>query len=187
MNTRTFWLGLVVTLLSSAAHAQEEPVEYAPHLRFAIGAVGGGGPTINGTDGSIAFGLWGQVGVQVNRSIAVYYQGHQMVGLYAGFAAFSFNEVMVDWTIKDVLQLGIGPSLDVISSDQCFLTCGPNSKTTIVAFGADLRVGVALGWKKRFHRVGFMAGVDLHPTFYDAGTTTAVSMPVLITLGGGFY
>ena len=98
---------------------------------------------------------------------------------------FVFNEIMGDVTIGDVLQLGVGPSIDVIT------TCdaGYNPSCSKADFGLDARVGVAFGHRQGWQRSGFMLGVDLHPTFVgtDSKGDTSIATAVLLTLGGGFY
>lgn len=156
-----------------------------PRLRLAFGGTGGVyiGDNLGG-----AGGLWGQAGVQINRLIAVYYQTHAMLGLVgarsggadsAFFGGIWLNEVMVDFTIQDVFQVGIGPAYDVFSVNSF----------TEGFFGADLRLGVALGNRNAWRRGGFFLGVDIHPTFITDSTfpTSSVATSVLLTLGGGLY
>ena len=128
--------------------------------------------------------------MQINRLIAVYYQTHAMLGVVgakgsacgtdcAFFGGIWLNEVMIDFTIQDVLQLGIGPSFDLFSIDN-FTEGFP---------GVDARVGVALGGRNPWRRSGFFLGVDVHPTFITDSTfpTSAVATSILLTLGGGWY
>jgi hypothetical protein len=157
-----------------------------PRLRLAFGATGG--PYIGDNFGG-AGGFWAQGGVQINRLIAVYYQTHAMlgaVGAKAGcgldcsfFGGIWLNEVMIDFTIQDVLQLGIGPSFDIFSVNN-FTEGFP---------GVDARIGVALGGRNEWRRSGFFLGVDVHPTFITDSTfpTSAVATAILLTLGGGWY
>ena len=157
-----------------------------PHLRWAIGATGG--PYIGGNVGG-AGGLWGQLGVQINQLIGVYYQTHAMIGavglknssdVYDLFVGGIWNnEVMVDFTFADVFQVGVGPSFDVFSVNNF----------SEGFFGLDARIGVGLGRRIWGHRSGFMLGVDVHPTFVtDAGfPSTPVLTSVLLTLGGGWW
>lgn len=160
-----------------------------PRLRLAFGATGG--PYIGGNVGG-AGGFWGQAGVQVNRLIAVYYQTHAMIGavgqrtntggadvydLFVG--GIWLNEAIIDFTIHDVFQVGVGPSFDVFSVNNF----------TEGFVGVDARIGVALGRIGPWRRNGFMLGVDIHPTFITDGAfpTTPVITAVLLTLGGGWY
>ncbi len=154
-----------------------------PHVRWAIGATGG--PYIGANIGG-AGGLWGQLGVQINPLLGVYYQTHAMIGGVGDRAGNSIfiggiwnNEVMVDFTFADVFQVGVGPSYDVFSVNSF----------TEGFFGIDGRIGVAFGQRRWGHRSGFMLGVDIHPTFItDSGfPTTSVITSVLLTLGGGWY
>jgi len=160
-----------------------------PRLRLAFGATGG--PFIGGNIGG-AGGLWGQAGVQINRLLAVYYQTHAMIGAVGArtssgaadvydtfFGGIWNNEVMVDFTFRDVFQVGIGPSFDIFSVNNF----------TEGFVGADARVGVALGRVGPWNRHGFFLGVDIHPTFITDSTfpTTSVITSVLLTLGGGWY
>jgi hypothetical protein len=163
-----------------------------PRLRLAFGVTGG--PYIGDNIGG-AGGFWGQAGVQINRLIAVYYQTHAMLGAvgsrsnYDGcggdslscsfFGGIWLNEIMIDFTIQDVLQLGVGPSFDLFSVNN-FTEGFP---------GLDARIGVALGRRGRWRRTGFMLGLDVHPTFITDNTfpTSSVATAVLLTLGGGWY
>ncbi len=154
-----------------------------PHLRWAFGATGG--PFIGGNVGG-AGGLWGQLGVQINQLIGVYYQTHAMIGGVGSRAGDTIfiggiwnNEVMVDFTFADVFQVGVGPSFDVFSVNSF----------TEGFLGVDARVGVGLGHRIWGHRSGFMLGVDIHPTFItdSAFPTTDVITSVLLTLGGGWW
>jgi len=159
-----------------------------PRLRLAFGATGG--PFVGGNVGG-AGGFWGQAGVQINRLIAVYYQTHAMLGVVglrqsgaldvynSFFGGIWNNEAMIDFTIHDVFQVGVGPSFDVYSVNS-FNEGFP---------GADARIGVALGRIGPWRRTGFMLGVDIHPTFVTDNTfpTTSVITSVLVTIGGGWY
>ena len=154
-----------------------------PHLRWAFGATGG--PYIGGNLGG-AGGLWGQLGVQINQLLGVYYQTHAMIGVVGNragndvfFGGIWNNEVMVDFTFADVFQVGVGPSFDIFSVNSF----------TEGFFGLDARIGVGLGRRVWGHRSGFMLGVDVHPTFITDGTfpTTDVVTSVLLTLGGGWW
>ncbi len=158
-----------------------------PRLRFALGATGG--PYIGDNIGG-AGGLWGQLGVQLNRLIAIYYQTHAMLGAVGArgsacgtdcsfFGGIWLNEVMIDFTIQNVFQIGVGPSYDVFSLNSF----------TEGFFGFDARIGVALGNRNRWRRGGLFLGVDVHPTFItdDTFPTSSVATSVLLTLGGGIY
>jgi hypothetical protein len=169
----------------ATVYAQPSVVLYdPPHVRLAIGATAGG---FAGTarDSGFLGGLWGQAGVQINHLLAVFYQGHLMLGGYAApggglyMGGFGFNEVMVDFTIRDILQLGIGPSIDILSQ------CDRVKCADLAYFGFDARIALALGTREEWRRKGF----DLHPTFYgtDSAGATVASTAVLLTLGLGFY
>jgi hypothetical protein len=160
-----------------------------PRIRLAFGATGG--PFIGGNVGG-AGGFWGQAGVQINHLIAVYYQTHAMIGAVGQrtssggadiynlfFGGIWNNEVMVDFTINNVFQVGVGPSFDIFSVN--------NFSEGFV--GADARIGVALGKIGMRHRSGFFLGLDVHPTFItdSAFPTTSVITDLLLTLGGGWY
>jgi len=163
-----------------------------PRLRFAFGATGG--PYIGDNLGG-AGGLWGQLGVQINRLVAVYYQTHAMLGVvgsksnYSGcgdgslscafFGGIWLNEVMIDFTIQDVFQVGVGPSIDLFSVNNF----------TEGFFGVDARIGFVLGRRRPWNRSGFFIGIDVHPTFItdDSFPTSSVATSVLLTLGGGIY
>lgn len=165
------------------------PLYAPPHLRLAIGGTAGGfvGTSL---DSGFVGGLWGQIGVQINPLVGVYYQAHLMLGGFAQpggvlLGGFGFNELMVDFTLADVLQLGIGPSIDFISAcDQ--VTCGD-----FAYFGGDARIAVAFGhWLRGGRaRTGFMLGVDIHPTILgsDAAGNTYLATSILVTLGGALY
>lgn len=157
-----------------------------PHVRWAIGATGG--PFIGGNVGG-AGGLWGQLGVQINPLIGVYYQTHAMIGavglknsadVYDLFVGGIWNnEVLIDFTFADFFQVGVGPSFDVFSVNN-FSEGFP---------GVDARIGFALGRRMWGHRSGFMLGVDVHPTFVTDSSfpSTPVLTSILLTLGGGWW
>ena len=154
-----------------------------PHFRWAIGATGG--PYIGANVGG-AGGLWAQAGVQINPLLGVIYQTHAMIGGVGDRAGNGLfiggiwnNEVMADFTLADVLQLGVGPSFDVFSVNNF----------TEGFLGVDARIGVALGHRVWGHRSGFMLGVDIHPTFITDSSfpTTDVITSVLLTIGGGWW
>ena len=95
------------------------------------------------------------------------------------FGGIWLNEIMIDFTIQDVLQLGVGPSYDLFSVNN-FTEGFP---------GVDARIAVALGRRYRWRRSGFMLGLDVHPTFITDSSfpTSSVATAVLLTLGGGWY
>ena len=157
-----------------------------PRVRWAFGVTGG--PFIGDNFGG-GGGFWGQLGAQINRLLAVYYQTHAMLGVVGAkgscgaacsfFGGIWYNEVLVDFTFGDVFQLGVGPSFDIFSVNNF----------TEGFFGLDGRIGVALGNRNAWRRGGFFLGVDIHPTFITDSTfpTSAVATSILLTLGGGWY
>jgi hypothetical protein len=165
-------------MTSAKASAQEE--EFA-HLRLAIGGVGGF--FLGDTNGGMG-GLHIQAGVQINRLVAVFYQGQQMAGLFDNAGSiFSFNQAMVDFTIADTLQLGVGPSIDFISGCQ-----NDNNLVTrcsdVSFFGADGRIAVVLGRHRHWRRSGLMLGFDVHPTFLD---NNQAIVSLLFSISGALY
>lgn len=87
---------------------------------------------------------------------------------------------MFDFTTVDMVQLGLGPSLElgvagVCRGDQC-------SGFGRAFFGADFKVGLVLGARGPFRgRGGILVALHVHPT------GIAAEQPITtVTLGVGF-
>ena len=181
------------------ADAPPPTMAYDPHVRFGVSALGcvfvrtaGSGKHDPASDFGGAGGIELQAGVQITRLVAVFYDGKHMAGGFApnetspfGFAGFSFNELMVDFTLPAdprtgvVLQLGVAPSVDV------FCAAG-----TCDAFpGADARLAFVLGNHAVRRRTGLAFGIEFHPSFVTDATftTSALISSVLLTIGFELY
>lgn len=170
------------------AAAQDGPVEAPGHrtrLRFGASGVGGG---FVGTMSGGAGGLALRVGAQLDDVFAIYVQAHALVGGFAphpsdeAVAGFVFHELMLDFTIADVLQLGGGPSIDLVwgcTRENRVGTCsdiGPY-------FGGDFRAAVVLGQYGPERRGGLVLSVDVHPTWMSSDLATML----LLGIGGEIY
>jgi hypothetical protein len=193
--------GLLVMLallgITPPASAQDEQAassesEEVDDVRFRGGFLIGGGPYIvPGTDlvgggGMLNFRL----GVQINHIFSVYYQGQGMAGVLVerggGAAALAsvYNNVMAGFTLLHFLDLGVGPSVDILAA--AVATTSGGGTGALVAPGANARVAFNLGFgpdEGESRRSGFSIGADVHPMFLDGG----VLMSFTVGIGAEWY
>lgn len=157
-----------------------------PRLRFGVSGLGGGfvGST-HGGEGGVAVRL----GVQLDDVVAIYVQGQGLVGEYVpdprptSLVGFAFHSLMVDFTLLDTIQLGAGPSLDVIwacdATNAGAYYCGRSG----AYFGGDFRAAIIVHHTGPRHRAGVVFSIDAHPTWvYDELLGTLV-----FGIGGELY
>lgn len=158
------------------------------HARLRLGFSGVGGGFFGETHGGIA-GLAARVGVQLNDVVAIYLQGHGLIGEYApdprptSLVGMAFHEGMIEVTLLDFLQLGAGPSIDVIwgcSTDNGGAYCGRSG----AFFGGDFRIAFVAFNHHRGHaddsRRGLVFSIDAHPTWIGPEMVTTM----LFGIGG---
>jgi hypothetical protein len=156
-----------------------------PRLRLGVSGVGGG---FFGAVHGAAGGLAVRVGVQLNDLVAVYLQGHGLLGEYlpdprpTSLIGFAFHEAMVEVTLLDMVQLGAGPSLDAVwgcDSSNGGGYCGASG----AFFGGDFRVAFVAFHRRPEHRHGVVFSVDAHPTWIGHDLVTTM----LFGVGGELY
>lgn len=193
-------LGLAVSLASPLAHADasgsgpafadREPAPAASRFRFAGHLVGGAGLFPDGAAPTTGIGL--QLGAQLDDRFGVIYAGtagafiatrHGAVLPFNG--AYVYNAAMVDVTLARVIQLGAGPSLDVVDLPSALSRNGESRSLDGVVLGAQTRVGIALTNRRRDPAPlpRFMIGAEAHASFFRG----AVPVTTLLTVGGGFF
>jgi hypothetical protein len=183
------------------------PVAYAPpavearpvrrdgvRLRGGFSFNGGGAFEIAGGNttpgGAISFAA--RLGVQFNHFVGLYYQNTPNLFFIAGqdslhVGVFDFNSVLVNLTLVDMIELGVGPSLDAGAVFGCSVaddvSCGGGSG---VGFGMHGRFALNLGGLRGEgpRRSAFALGLDVHPIFMGNG---AFLMSVTGGLGGEWY
>jgi len=180
---RSAALAASVLALSSAyagtAHAFDPP-----RVRFGLSGAGGG---FVGHVGGGMGGIEPRIGIQINNLFGVYVQSQWMLGgivadrYGTNFAGFAFNQLMGDLTFFNMLQVGVGPSLDFIWG------CNASNGQAACAdagpyFGLNGRLAVVIGGGEP-HRSGFVLSLDVHPTILRGDAVTAF----LFGLGGELY
>jgi hypothetical protein len=175
----------IVIEASTPPLAAEPRVEDGARVRFSLGITGGGffGDVVGGMGG-----LYGQLGLQLNGTIAIYYQVHGMLGGFVSggdtgsIGALLWNSVLFEVTLANIVQLGIGPALDAMAGCAASVE-GAGCGSGFPFFGLDGRVALALGGTGPGTRGGFVIGFDVHPTFIDGG----VSIGMVGSIGGQVY
>ncbi len=171
---------------AGAAEAPAPPDDPADKVRFRFAVHLAGGPWILPKKMGGAGGIGLQLGVQINDYVGVYYSPMAGIGVaYGAAGAYVYNTVQADLTLARILQVGVGPSLDTFAFGDVNVSSNGGSALAVAGtfFGANARVGVALGANKPGKRGVFMLGLELHPTFISG----EVPMSALITLGGGSF
>lgn len=175
---------------SSPPPSASPPPSYEPaerpdptRVRFAAGLAGGG--VFGDATGGMG-GLFLQLGVQLGSPFAIYYQAHPMLGAWVSsssgaFAAMLWNAALGELTLFDHLQLGVGPSIDLIAG--CAASTSAAGCGDGAFFGIDDWLGVAIGSSGPGRRGGLMIGADIHPTFIPNGALVAF----VLGIGGGMY
>jgi hypothetical protein len=142
-------------------------------------------------------GLVLRLGAQINQWFAIYYQPHAIVGgtisetktpipgapslPNATLIGAVFNSALIEATLP-ILQIGAGPSVDVLGIKDYSLTANDPGSTKPY-FGADGRVALVLGGHGPGSHGGFAINGNVHPTFWN-GT---VLMTLSLGIGGEFY
>lgn len=177
-------LGLLVATL-----AQTTPAEAQRHRRYYSRArmgVQGDIGYVRESNSGIVLGITGQIGVQQNDLFAVYYQPRLLGGSFfdgdgrASVMAF-YNTAMFDFTFGDIVQLGLGPSLDLGVVGVCRgYSCDGFGGAF---FGADFRIALAFGGNSpRYSRSGFLLALHIHPTWVNDSNNPITT----VTLGFGY-
>jgi len=159
MPSRSSLLFVVaIVLTASPVRAEvpimvERPATEPPVPRLRIGGELGGGIGYGATDGG-TLGLFGHIGAQITRELGLFYQG-AVVGHGFGdgeefhtFAA-SQNTAMVDLTVRNVAQIGIGGGLDFGKFASC------DEDTGICTMADDLQLHPSMSLRVAF-LVGFV-------------------------------
>lgn len=138
-------------------------------VRFRSGISLGGGVTVGPVLGPTA-ALSVRLGAQWGRYFGTYLQSQPTVffvssdaGVVVGFTVN--NSLLAALTLFDMLELGVGPSLDYLGLAGC---AGSSCIAgTGLAFGADARVAVNFGHRdpRGGRRSGLTLSADLHPLF----------------------
>jgi hypothetical protein len=182
------------------------------HFRFGMGldadflfapakGTAGSAGAVPGIQGFGA-GLALRLGAQINQWFAMYYQPHLVLGGTVSESAppvpnvpgfmppklpsatvigAVFNSVLLEATLP-VLQIGAGPSLDVLGiKGFSLLKSDPGS--TNAYFGVDGRVAIVIGGHGPGSHAGFAINANVHPTFWTGGVLTTFSLG----LGGELY
>lgn len=171
-----------------------ESPEYRDHARFRFGIeIGGGYMFAASSLGAARGGAWNafglRLGVQINNPWAVYLQSSLPIGFAGGLtrdgdvlggaAIASTNAIMAEYTLGDILHLGLGPSFDGVIGGICTelengTTTQPSDKPSCIgtagaAFGITGRIAATFGVARPSRRKAFSVGLDLHPSFTPAG------------------
>jgi hypothetical protein len=145
-----------------------------------------GGPWYVPDDRGGAGGLGVQLGEQLNDLIGLYYAGTYAVGFVGSSAVIGalYSSAVIDFTVSRLLQVGVGPSLDLLSVGR-----QPDSNPSAqlqalngMYVGAQTRVGLCLGNRKAGKEGRFMLGLEVHPTFVEG-----VPVSAFVTIGGGSF
>lgn len=180
---------------SSATPAPAEGGMLKLPIRFRRGFNIGGGVTLGGSLSGVG-GAAARFGVQITDMFSAYYQVTALVGGYGrstsaggvsvGIFAGAYSSFMAGTTFFDFIDVGFGPSVDVL--DILSASAGPGTAGAGIGagvfFGLDARVALAIpSHKPDGGRSGFCITFDAHPTFVGGGTITAMT----VGLGGEWY
>ncbi len=178
-HSRALPLALFVLVLSVGrlAHAQvpitlDRPSEDPPVPRLRIGAEFGGGISYGAFNGG-ALGVFGQIGAQITREVGVFYQPALLVyGLGGsgdvGTVLSSSHSAMVDLTVRNVAQVGIGGGLDVGRFAWCDEDTAVCSETSSeVHPSLTLRAAFLVGFVRERTRWGIPIGLQVHTMLWD--------------------
>lgn len=177
MNRLVLSLAAALTLTAFSASAQspimlERPAEEPPVPRLRIGGEIGGGLGYGATDGG-TLGGFGHLGAQITRELGLFYQG-ALVGYGFGdgesFRTFlvSQNSAMVDLTVNNVAQIGIGGGLDVGQFAFCNEDTGICTETgREVHPSMSLRVAFLVAFARNRARWGIPIALHAHTMLWD--------------------
>lgn len=169
------------TEVAPAATDTPPPAAQGPgaHLRFGLGA---DLAALGSTDFfGLGVGLQARLGVQLSPWFAVYYQPHAIGGLVltgdssAGALGAVFNSANIELDLP-ILQLGAGPSLDVLALAGCSLGDAGCTVDNGTYFGVDVRAALMIGPHGPGTHSGFAIEANLHPTFLDADVLTTFTL-----------
>jgi hypothetical protein len=197
MNRSVFIVAAGITLASALPSWAQEPDapvatsranEDLDGVRFRGGFGIHGGLGLVSTTGGAAQGplaaLSVRLGVQFNHSLALFYQQMpQLFGMMTsgGVTAMflDYNALLLNVTLGDMFEIGVGPSFDYIS--MAALTGVGLTSGSGTGFGVHGRTALIFGSRIPgvARRSGFTLGVDLHPVFFEGGTL------FMLTLGVG--
>jgi hypothetical protein len=175
-NSLAQCLGLVSTLvvssvlLASSADAQEA----RDTSRIRIGVEGGAGGEW-GTPRGASVGLYGQLGLQLNNTFALFYQPSLIIHALSDdsdesdvFVAFG-NLGMLDLTFG-ALQLGVGGGIDVGRFTECDENGCDDGGSREVHPAIGGRVAAVIGVGTGRARLGIPIGLQIHSTFLNEDT-----------------
>ncbi len=180
-----------VYVVEDGEYMQQAPPERPAYLRFRFGASGVGGAVIaSGPD----IGMGGaqlRFGINMGDMLAFYYQPTGLIGSFIdrpdgseSIAGLMWNTAMAELTFADMLQLGVGPSMDFVwGCDNRFqneIECDASNPI----FGIHGRVAVVLGGDGPGRRGGLTLSADVHPMFYE---WDEVALSVIGGLGFDLY
>jgi hypothetical protein len=170
-------LALLLALSAAIVAAAPAPVAAQrydrPRVRFGISGVGGG--FVGAAHGALG-GAAVRVGIQANDVVAVYLQAQGLIGQFLpapgdGLAGFAFHSLMIDFTIADVVQIGVGPALDFVwgCDGRYQHSCSGQGPY----LGGDVRLAFLAGDHGPGRRSGLVFSFDAHPTWFgdDAAIT----------------
>lgn len=150
-----------------------------PHLRFGLGldlaALG------SSSFFGLGVGVQARMGLQLSPWFAVYYQPHAIGGLVvagdtsAGLLGAVFNSFNLELDLP-ILQLGLGPSIDVVALTGCSLGSGSCETGNGIYFGVDTRAALLLGPHGPGTHSGFALEANLHATFVDGDVLTTFTV-----------
>lgn len=182
-------LSLLCLGLSAHASAQgltlDRPAAPPPPLpRFRIGAELGGGIAYGATRGGVV-GLLGQLGAQITPQLGLFYQG-SLLGYGVGdgssvstFAA-STHSAMVDLTLNDIAQVGVGGGVDIGAFVYCNDRTGICTHTDVGAHPSmSLRAAFLVGYVRNRARWGIPIALEVHTMLWDHRAQNSL----MLTLG----
>lgn len=181
----------VVAVPAGAAPARstpEEGVRDGVRLRGGF-SVAGGVFLLPANPVGGAASISGRIGVQFNHYFGLYYQNTPIVGATVAHdkrsgtvVAGDFNSLLVNLTLFHMLEIGAGPSLDLLAiAKGSISTMGANAESGkgLVAGGhgrVAFNVGGLSGNGPR--RSGFVIGADAHPLFLSTGAALSLTIGV---------
>lgn len=141
----------------------EESREVDPdRVRLRIGFDAGGGTSVG--RGATAAGAL-RLGVQASSLLSAYWQGAFTTVVGRDFGLFLFNSAVANLTLNDIVDVGVGPSLDVFGS------AGRSSRAKPTALGLEGRLAFNIGRGAHVagRRSAFTVDLHVHPVFADDG------------------
>jgi hypothetical protein len=170
------WVFPAAALLGALVALPAKDASAEPRVRggFSIngGYFGAKSNTDNFSGGAIS--LAGRIGVQIGDVFSVYYQNSPVGWIEfqggAHVGASDYNSVLADFTIEDILGLGIGPSCDL------FTVGALRGHGSFVEPGAHARVALLIGGSGSMsRRQAFAIGIDPHVTYFNGGVLATVT------------